>query len=191
VVAFNTEKSISNILNSLNEKIDHIIFYALKEVKYDFNPRYAELRWYRYFLKNEEFDMDVLIDAASCFTGEHDFTNFARIENGRNPNRNINNIMINEHDDFISIDFFAQNFLWNQIRRIISTIRLLHKRRISINDIKKALDNSKVKVDFGLASSNNLILKNIFYNFEFNYDISKLKESEEIEKEVISRCLSF
>lgn len=191
VVAFNTEKSISNILNLLNEKTNEIFFYASKEVKSDFNPRCAEQRWYRYYLKNEDFDMDILIEAASCFTGEHNFTNFARIETGKNPNRKIKNIIININNDFISIDFFAKSFLWNQIRRIISTIYLLHKRKISINDIKKALENPKIKFDFGLASANLLILKNIFYNFEFNYDVSKLKEIEEIEKEVISRCLSF
>ena len=85
VIAFNTDKPIDNILKQINTKTEEILFYGIKEVEPDFYPRYAKQRIYRYYLKNNNFDMEKIISAASLFTGTHNFSNFARVEEGKNP----------------------------------------------------------------------------------------------------------
>ena len=122
VVAFNTVTSKKQIFDSLKDNIPDIITYGIKEVDPDFYPRYAKLRIYRYYLENKKINRDILASAASLFTGEHDFSNFAKLESGKNPVRCIDNIVETENNNFFAIDFYAQTFLWHQIRRVVSGI---------------------------------------------------------------------
>jgi len=115
VVAFNTDIQEKEILERLSENFENILIYASKKVDLDFYPRYAKLRHYRYFLPNQNLGIQKIIHASSFFTGEHDFSNFARIEEGKNPVRAIENIIFEEQDDFLIINFFAQTFLWHQL----------------------------------------------------------------------------
>ena len=183
VVAFNTDKSINNILQELNINSKEVLFYGVKEVDPDFYPRYAKQRIYRYYLKNKGFDVEKIISAASIFTGTHNFTNFARIEEGKNPERTIDNIVVSEKKQFFTIDFYAQTFLWHQIRRIVSAIEQLSSGKITDREIIEALENPEKKVDFRIPPPESLILLNVIYNFDFNIDskeldrIKNLKES--------------
>ena len=171
VIAFNTDKETNEIFDQINTNKD-IIFYGIKKVDDDFYPRHAKKRIYRYYLKNDVYDIDKIIKTSSIFTGEHDFTNFARIEEGKKPVRKIDNIIICNESDYILIDFYAQTFLWNQIRRIISAIEKSTKGKISDEEIKDALDSPEKKVDFGVANAENLILLDVIY--DFNFEIKKI-----------------
>ncbi len=184
VIAFNTENFKKEILNKLNKKNEDIQFYAFKIVNDDFYPRYACLRQYRYYLDITNKDLKKVINGLSFFTGEHDFTNFARVEKDKNPIRLIDNIIISKFEQFLVIDFFAQTFLWNQIRRIISAVEKLGCEKITQNEIINALNNPKIIVDLGVASPEPLILKDVFYDFEF--EIDKKIKLEKLENKIIS-----
>ena len=185
VVAFNTEKSINNILQELNANSKEVLFYGIKEVEPDFYPRYAKQRIYRYYLKNKCFDVEKIISTASLFTGTHNFTNFARIEEGKNPERTIDNIIFGEMENFLTIDFYAQTFLWHQIRRIISSIQKVAGGKIDKCQILEALNNPDKKVDFGLSSAEPLILKDIVYDFDFEYNKKMLKKVDVLENQIL------
>lgn len=186
VVAFNSDYSKTSILKTFSNGLLDIIVYGATEVNDDFNPRYAKLRQYRYYLLNDRLDVEKIIKTSNIFTGVHDFSNFARIEEFKNPVRSINDIIISENKDFLIFDFFAQNFLWNQIRRIISALIKVGNNKIEKEDIEKALKNPDKKVDFGLAPAEPLILKEIFYDFEFEINDKNFKKVRLLESQIIS-----
>ena len=188
VMAFNTEVPIYQILSKFNKTFD-IIPYAFKKVDNSFFPRYANLRWYRYYLKNDEYDLESILSTTSYFIGAHDFSNFARIEKNKNPKRTIENIVINSNDNFFIIDFYAKTYLWNQIRRIISAIIKVEQNKITRDDINFALKNPHHKVDFGLASAEPLILQDIIYDFNFRIDMKQLQKVNNLKKKIISRLI--
>jgi len=185
VIAFNSDQSKNDMISYLQELEDEIIFYGIKEVKDDFNPRFAKLRFYRYYLKIDDFDVDKIINVLSCFTGKHDFSNFAKIEEFKNPIRVIENIVCEKSNDLFKIDFFAPNFLWSQIRRIISSICKVSAEKISKEEVIEALNNPDRIVDFGLAKAKPLILKDIFYDFEFEIYKKQLSKINDLERKIM------
>ncbi len=186
IIAFKIDKYPNTILKVLNDDLKDIIFYGFKEVNIDFYPRYAKQRRYRYYLKNNNFDKDKIISVATSFAGEHNFSNFARIEIGKDPERIIDNILIEFQNDFIVLEFSAQNFLWNQVRRIVSAISKTGLGKIEKEEVIEALNNPDKKVDFGLAPAEPLILTDIVYDFEFEIDNSYYKSLNKLEKNIIS-----
>ena len=194
IIVFNSIRNIDEIIPIISSRQSSIIPYGIIEVDEDFNPRYAKLRHYRYYLPKKERDLDRLREASNLFIGKHNFTNFARIENGRNPIRKIEEISIIEDEDLIVFDFYAQTFLWHQIRRILSAILKVEKGVISKRDIIIALEKPYKKIDHGVAPAEPLILIDIKYdNISFKEYPLLFRKCREIEEKVknISRYLSF
>jgi tRNA pseudouridine38-40 synthase len=186
VIAFNTNRDTKQLLQKLTLKDSSIIIYGFKEVEPEFNPRYAKMRQYRYYLKLNNLDIKKILSSAAYFTGENNFTNFAKVESFKNPVRTIENIVITKENNFLIIDFYAQTFLWHQIRRIISTLIKIGSNKIEKKQIIEALDYPTKKFDFGLAPAEPLILKNIEYNFKFKYLKNQVNKLKNFEKSIIS-----
>ena len=187
VLAFNTDFATSQILEELSLELEKIIPFALALVDDDFNPRFASFRHYRYFLKSDDFDKKSLIKTLSLFTGEHDFSNFCRLESYKAPVRNIENIVVSDFDSsFVAVDFFAQNFLWHQIRRIVSSVEKVSLGKIDNQDVVEALCNPDKNVDFGLAKPDFLFLMDVVYDFDFKCDDLLFKRAKDLEEKIIS-----
>lgn len=169
VCAFDIACSKEKIFRQLTKVTSSIFIYGVQSVDPDFYPRHAKRREYRYFLRRNDLDVDALLSAAVLFTGEHNFQNFARVEPLKNPVRTIDNIVIIEKNDFLILDFYAQTFLWNQIRRIVSALEKTGKGFLSNEQIHDALEHPDVKVDFQVAAPEPLILKDVVYDFSFEY----------------------
>ena len=180
VVSFNTESTKKQILNNLSS--EYIVVYGIKEVGPQFNPRHAKMRHYRYYLPIANLHVDKIIKASNCFTGNHNFSNFARLESFRDPIRSIDNIVLSLENETLIIDFYAQTFLWHQIRRIVSALIKIGNNKINEDQIIKALDNPDESVDFGVAPAEPLILQDIIFDFEFEYDKKSLEKVYEFEK---------
>ncbi len=187
IVAFDIKKPIDNLLSLSNESTEDIIFYAVEKVNDAFYPRFAKQRVYRYYLRGYD-DVEKMDYFSSLFIGTHDFSNFARIESGKNPIRTIDHIDLHRINGVIAIDFFAENFLWNQIRRIISAMKKLYDEKVSTIEVITALQNPLSSFDFGMADASCLILKEIKYDFSFQPVESYLKKTRTIEDMVIKRC---
>jgi tRNA pseudouridine38-40 synthase len=170
VVAFNAYVDANQILEILSGISPSLAAYGKKEVDSDFNPRYAKLRRYRYHLPASNLDTEEIISALPCFTGTHNFSNFSKLESFRDPVRNIESIDFKLEDNLLILDFSAQTFIWHQIRRIISALIKVGKQKISKEQIIEALDNHNKKVDYGLAPAEPLILMDVVYDFDFEYN---------------------
>lgn len=187
VIAFNTNDSKKNILQKLSDEFEDIVIFGIYEVDSEFNPRHAIYRHYRYYLDTKDLDLDKIISASSAFTGEQNFTNFARIESFRDPVRIIDNIIFSKSGNFVLIDFYAQTFLWNQIRRIISALLKIGNGKIEKQEIIEALCNPDKPVDFGLAPADPLILIDIVYDFDFICDKKLLDQLENLKKKILNK----
>jgi tRNA pseudouridine38-40 synthase len=120
------------------------------------------------------------------FTGEHNFQNFARVEPFKNSVRTVDNIVIVEKQDFLILDFYAQTFLWNQIRRIVSALEKKGKGVLSNEKIRAALEHPEQKVDFQMASPEPLILKDVVYDFSFEYMKDYKKDLQSFENRIVA-----
>ena len=187
IIAFDTDISQKRILQIFSNESTDIVIYGIKDVVPDFNPRYAKLRQYRYYINGDDIDLERAMSTAAVFTGEHDFSNFARVESFKNPVRIIDNIVFTKDENFLVIDFYAQTFLWHQIRRVVSAIIKVEKGKIEKKDVIDALENPDKKVDFGLAPAEPLILKNIVYDFKFEYDEKPLDRLNKLENQILKR----
>jgi len=181
VIAFNTKSSKKSIINELNDELIDMLFYSITDVEPDFCPRYAKCRIYRYYLENKNLKTNKILSAAGAFTGTYNFRNFAKLEEFKDPVRTIDNIIITNQDNYLILDFYAQTFLWNQVRRIVSAIQKMEIGKIEREEIIEALHNPDKEVDFGLASAEPLFLRDILYDFNFEYDANMLNLLTEFE----------
>lgn len=163
VVAFDSSLAEEDLSAICHCSTRELIIYGYAIVDDSFYPRYASLRIYRYFLPKDVIGEDVLRHTLQLFTGEHDFSNFARIEPGKNPVRLIENIVVDSDEECFQIDFYARTFLWHQIRRIVSSVIQIAKDKITHQDIINALNQPNIPVDFGVAPSSPLVLKDLVY----------------------------
>lgn len=98
VISFRTNKELYiNQVNAILPRDIQII--ATAKVHMGFKPRYAESRYYRYLLLDddpEDLDVELMKKVASYFVGEHDFTNFSKRDSikKRNPDRKLDKIEI-------------------------------------------------------------------------------------------------
>jgi tRNA pseudouridine38-40 synthase len=188
VFSLNTELNSDEVLCLLADDLSDVIPFAIASVDESFYPRHAQSRWYRYFFPVTTADLDAMRSIADVFTGTHDFSNFARVESHRNPVRTIDKIEIKEEPGLYCIDFFAQTYLWHQIRRIIAAIQKVLQEKIVLEDIKKALSYPEKQVDFGVAPSDFLILMEITYpNAQFKIDPDLKHKEKELEQRLIAR----
>lgn len=186
VIAFNTSMKMKSLINALSHLLEDIWVVAYANAPKNFNPRYAERRRYRYYLINDDLDIKKMRYAAKIFIGEHDFSNFAKIEN-KNPVRKIDSIVI--HDgEIITLDFTAKTFLWHQVRKIVSAIEKAG-RGASIEDIQDTLIGKK-KTDFGIAPPENLVLIDVLYPKSLNFHyLNYVKNMLKIKKKSMKKEL--
>lgn len=117
VVSFRTSFRRTAICSALNSEMEGVWAYSAVAVPDGFNPRHARRRWYRYCLPKRGQDLRLMRELSRRFVGEHDFSRYSR-RDARDPVRRIDSIDIAEYGDFVLLDFRAESFLWNMVRRV-------------------------------------------------------------------------
>jgi len=84
------------------------------------------------------------------------------------------------------LDFYAQTFLWNQIRRIVSAVKKVGEGTLSLEEVRQALDHPEKKIDYQVAPSEPLILTDVTYDFSFEYIKDYKKKLLRFEKTIVS-----
>ncbi len=183
MISFDTERSPHRIYEALQQGLQDIVIFGVFPVDDDFFPRYARMRWYRYYLPVGNLDVDKVVSTAAVFAGEHNFSNFARMQEFKDPVRSIDNIVITHADAFVLFDFFAQTFLWQQIRRIVAAIQKVATGKLEKDEVVQALHNIEQTVDFGVAKPEYLLLMNVFYDrvFDESDEVQELRDQFEYE----------
>ena len=121
---------------------------------------------YNYFEHiKESLDTSKLEKAINIFIGKHNFLSFTGrlLPKDSNTIREIKSIKYNFSDRKMDIIIIGNSFLYQQVRRIVGSLILLMKNKISINNIQEAL-NMPIKGKFNLlVSSKGLYLSDIKY----------------------------
>lgn len=171
VFTFHSDMNIRKIMAELNNRTEHMIFHSYSPVSEGSNPRHNESKIYRYIVF-QEYGKE-LKDILDLFTGTHDFSAFARVDD-RNPIRTIEKIDILPFKDHTAVDFHGRSFIWQQIRRIMGFVLYNLENNLNTDPFS---DHGMVK----LAPPDQLILRDISYeNIEFKPFISPslLKHTE-------------
>lgn len=153
-------------VSALNDHLpSDLVVWRARWVPAETHCRHAVSRTYVYrceMMKNwpQDFDLELFTAACSAFVGTHDFSNFCRLDGERSPIRSIDicEPWIDESGRVVGFRVTGEAFLWNQIRRIGSAIRLVMVGEISVGDIRAALDNPQSTIDYGRASADGLVL---------------------------------
>lgn len=153
---------ISGIVNSGSEDI---LFHSYALVKGDFRPRHCDMKIYRYIIPLETIVKTGFTEILSRFVGTHDFSHFSRVD-GRNPVRTVDRIETVRSGNVAFLDFYAQSFLWNQIRSMIAFAE-------HFGPVDTTIDPFSINTRFPeMADPRHLVLMDIFYS---NLNFKKLQ----------------
>jgi tRNA pseudouridine38-40 synthase len=167
IISFRTSFPSSSLCSAVNSEMEDVWAYSAIEVPEDFNPRGARQRWYRYHLAKDGQDLRIMRELASRFVGVHDFSGYARVD-GRNPMRKIDSIEVSDAGLFHALDFRAESFLWNMVRRIVWTVNEGSSGRLEAERIGPEAKKKPVRI--GLAPPEYLVLVDIDCGIEFQID---------------------
>ena len=190
VISFQSEKEVR--VNQINNSLpDDIQIIGWAPVRFGFKPRYAQMRWYRYILFEEDLDIDVLRETAEVFKGTHNFTNFTKRKQ-KTTERTIEDIIIskptideadkNKNNDFahlnktyspIFVDIYGESFLWNMVRKMMRVFLDVNYGKMTLDDVRRLLDpeDDEPRAYIKVVEPENLILMDIEYDgIRFRYD---------------------
>ena len=176
VVFLESDEKPEKVIGILNANLKYIYFHSYAER--NVNPRFARQRWYRYHLPDFGYDLDSFREAALIFTGEHDFYNFTRMHS--NTRIKIDEISVMRNGNCFMIDFRAQYYLWNVIRRIVAAMTAYATGKKFGEEVFDKYEN------FGIAPPEPLILMDVSYDFEFTPSLIKYRVREKMFRQFAS-----
>ncbi len=167
IISVRTSFPTSQLCSAINSEMEGVWAYSAVEVPEEFNPRAARQRWYRYYLAKADQDPGLMETIASRFVGVHDFSGYAR-KDKRNPMRKIDSIEISDVGMFHAVDFRAESFLWNMVRRIVWMMNEGSCGRMPLEAIGPKPARKPVRI--GLAPPEYLVLMDIDCGIDFPTD---------------------
>jgi tRNA pseudouridine38-40 synthase len=158
------------VITALNDQIGtDVRVFAAHRMAPDFRTRNAVSRSYLYRLQAMQgwptVSQEALAVWCDIFVGEHDFLNFCRPIEGR---QTIKRVLVckpwlDAEGGVLGFEIEAEGFVWNQVRRIASAILGLAQDRLSIEEVKRALSQPEVTVNFGRSEAEWLTLWSIHH----------------------------
>lgn len=120
---------------------------------------------------NEELNIDLMMQAAQVFTGEHNFKNFCYKPSA---NQNFNReIILSEikKNDVLTANFFpeksflyrvqARSFMRHQVRLMMGAIFKVGMKQMSLSDLKNCLGVEALTVPMMIAPASGLMLNQV------------------------------
>ena len=182
----------SSLVSALNDHLpEDIVVWKACRVPEGTRSRIAEKRLYIYRLEMipswpSDVEYERFSNACNLFVGQHDFTNFCRLDSGRSPIRKIESCQpwLDNSGRIVGFTVVAESFLWNQIRRMASSLHKIAKKDIELDEIALALEKPEETLDFGLAPADGLILWSLGHReFSHRFEIPKIIEGISIPPE--------
>jgi tRNA pseudouridine38-40 synthase len=164
------KKTILRVLN--NRFPEGLCAWDVIKVESNVRSRAAKARTYLYRTELIEewssgVDEKLFHEACDVIMGTHNFSNFCKLEEDKNPIRTIDRCepWFSSDGRIIGVLICSEAFLWNQVRRLAAAITGVSVGRIQLDTLKSALDEPEVLVDLGRAPPNGLILWSIRHQF--------------------------
>ena len=133
----------------------------VEEVSDSFHSRFdAKWKNYDYYVNVGEYNpfqkdyvlqfcrplnVDLMKECAKLFVGTHDFTSFNGNSIIERPNqvRTIYNLWIEQKGDLLIFHYYGEGFLRYMVRMLTQTMIEVGKERVSLEQVKKALEEPK------------------------------------------------
>uniref|UniRef100_UPI00261ACFE1 tRNA pseudouridine(38-40) synthase TruA n=2 Tax=Thermococcus sp. TaxID=35749 RepID=UPI00261ACFE1 len=175
----------------LNHHLRDVWVLGVSEVPEEFHPRFwARSKTYRYYLVNEGFDLERVLECARLFEGTHDFSAFARLEPGRDPVREVSSLRVLPRNGYYVIEVTGKSFLWEMVRRIVNALRFCGLGLLEPEEIREML-SGKYRKKVPPAPPENLVLWHIEYpGIKFKTDDRGLAKAKRDLFERYSRALT-
>ncbi|WP_297549590.1 tRNA pseudouridine(38-40) synthase TruA [Thermococcus sp.] len=175
----------------LNHHLRDVWVLGVSEVPEEFHPRFwARSKTYRYYLVNEGFDLERVLECARLFEGTHDFSAFARLEPGRDPIREVSSLRVLPRNGYYVIEVTGKSFLWEMVRRIVNALRFCGLGLLEPEEIREML-SGKYRKKVSPAPPENLVLWHIEYpGIKFKTDDRGLAKAKRDLFERYSRALT-
>lgn len=190
VISFITDEDIH--INQLNGLLpDDIKIIGEARVPYGFKVRFPLTRTYTYIqpispFEKKNLDITKMHVAMESFIGKHNFRNFSK-RNEKNPNRKIIDVNLEVDEDVLIFTIVGESFLWNMVRKMVTSIMEVGYGKLDINDINELLKPKELRQFIRLqpAPANGLILSDMEYkNIKFkDSEYAKNKLVEFLKKE--------
>ena len=123
------------------------------------NPFMLDRAWHIPF----ELNIEVMKEATQYFVGEHDFTSFAKNEEGRNPVIYVEYLQINASGNLIEIRIKATHFLRYMVRKIVGTLVEIGKGNLKPEDVERIMEKRDPKAAPFNAKPHGLYLYKIIF----------------------------
>jgi tRNA pseudouridine38-40 synthase len=174
------EKRLLHGINFYLKNSD-ISIKKVENVKDNFNSRFDAIdREYKYFIYQDpspsvfyrdrslfmpyKINLNAMKEASSFFIGKHDFSTFRSSEcQGKSPIRTINSINITTENSMIIIIISAKSFLHQMVRRIVGTMIIYGRGKMSPSEINTMLDAKNPTECKYIAPAHGLFLTNVRY----------------------------
>jgi len=175
----------NDLIHYLNTSLKNMVFHSYADVPGSFNPRYASERWYRYLFptvgesgegieimlkgQSRRIDLQLAIESAKIFEGTHDFTNFSKKEEKKNPVRTIHSINVDlKHrmvgiPPFLVIDVKGESFLRMMVRYLVGAIIDVASGKIEIEGLETLLNSGHTSSRPVPVAAGPLILMDVEY----------------------------
>ena len=186
VVSFTTDFPLKALCSAVNSHAEDLWTYSAVRVPVDFNPRWARRRWYRYHLRKNAQDIGLMRTFAERFEGTHDFSGFSR-KDDRDPIRTIDSIEVSDADRFILVDFKAESYLWNMVRRVVWMIDAGSVGSIDEGCIGPEATRRPRRI--GLAPAEFLLLMDVDCGVEFPTDMKAVASVRNVFENRLQRRL--
>ena len=109
----------------------------------EFHPRYSAIsRTYRYYFARGGLDQAGMDAAAGHFTGQHDFTRFARIEE-KEPVRTVHASRVFDDSGLLCFEVTAESFLWHMVRYMAAALLLVGEGRWDAECVVQRLEGEE------------------------------------------------
>ena len=178
----NVQVPISKLAYIINNALpDDIVIKKAEEVDSDFHARFSlKKKIYLYKIYNnpeknaflsktsawvrEELDISKMKEGAALLVGEHDFKGLCSSKTCTlNFIRTIYEINIFRQEDFVYVEVVGNGFLYNMVRIIVGTLVDFALDKISLKDIKIAVEEGERSKAGHTMPPNGLYLKETIY----------------------------
>ena len=175
----------SSLVSALNDHLpEDLVVWKACRVPEGTRSRNAEKRLYIYRLEMipgwpSDVEYERFSSACNLFIGQHDFTNFCRLDSVRSPIRNIDSCQPWQDSSgrIVGFTVVGDSFLWNQIRRMASSLHKFAKKDIELDEIALALEKPEETLDLGLAPADGLILWSLGHrDFSHKFEVPNIIE---------------
>jgi tRNA pseudouridine38-40 synthase len=137
---------------------------AAAEVVERWNPRHASRRRYRYDAISRTEDLALMRASCKPFVGRNDMRAFAKMEEGRKPERTVFTFTVEPTMGGWSFVVEGDGFLWNQVRRMVGAVLAVGRGEADVSDVEASLKSGKAHPKFRLAVAEGLLLERITYD---------------------------